>query len=111
MRFASAPSTDEARRVANVSSVCPPESIRITMAATQYSCRMSEVTMEMAASRSTLKFPRAISPINSTRMGRHDPRIPTSSNGSTAVGMCSPNFAIKAAVIAIEVKIRTAVCH
>ena len=39
--------------------------------------------MEMAASRSTLKLPRAISPISSNSMGRHDPRIPTSRSVST----------------------------
>src|SRR5690242_6085101 len=70
MRCASALSTDEARRVAYSSRALPPDSIRMTMAATQYSRRTTAVPIDNTASRSTLKLPfrisRAISAISGT---------------------------------------------
>src|SRR5215469_4648451 len=57
--------------------------------ATQYSCSASEVTIESAASRSTLKFPCSIEISSPRSNGRLAPITPTSRTLSAACG-CPP---------------------
>src|SRR5580692_4858282 len=93
MRRANASSTDEARAVANVSSVSPPDSISTTIVATRYSRNKIAVTIETPASRSDPNS-RLTSFFSSTQTSGTPPISNAAKSGMSPYGegKCTANF-------------------